>query len=144
MRRFLAVIVPLAVIGCGAAAGWFYFYGPCGTQRVASSRRELGDVRARFDDALAVATATPLLAIGPQIEKLQAIAREAKSAAVPICAERARGLLVGYFSDGITLMLDSAHERETKVDGALARAKAEQFEAEMHTVSRCAPLCGRD
>lgn len=99
MRKSLVLLCVL-LVACTAPAATRPASG-CTDSEVAAYRQATIELCYHFDDALALASNTPRVALSPIIGELQAVRREVRAADVPPCADRAHAALVAYMDQVI-------------------------------------------
>ncbi|MGE5374110.1 MAG: hypothetical protein ACM3XO_03565 [Bacteroidota bacterium] len=141
MKTLLTVaIIALAVVGL--VFGWFYIYGPCGTNVVGRSISELQNADSRYADAFQVASTSSRAEFAGSISRLQKIEQATGRIHVPACLEPAKIIFVKGMQEGIAGLTASSRQSEV-AKGHLHSSTSllKSGTSELVTISECAPFC---
>jgi len=146
MKKFMLFLVALLVVGAGAF-GWYYLYGPCGTQQVARAGATFQPIIDDFSDAVDLANSTARGSLPDRISQLQDIKSQAGEAQVPACMNTSKTLLVKSMEatiDGFIAFM--AEQDDSTVSSFFSSANNYLTDAtnEMERVQACAPFCIED
>jgi hypothetical protein len=142
----IIIIISLLVIA-GSGFGWYYLYGPCGTQPVKQAVLELFDNTEKFNDAYKVAASTSRIALANPISDMQVIQRNTRLIEVPACLENTKNWLVAgmqNYTDGFIAFMGDADDTEVDLYFATGNLYFSATTNEMNYISACSPLCITD
>jgi hypothetical protein len=132
------------LVAIAAAGAWYYFYGPCGINRLQASSKAISSLLTRFSDELQVANSTPRMSLAGPVSNLQQIKRETDDLVVPACLDMAKGYAVGSMVDGINGFIAFMGQEDNSVVTShlnSATSQAQYFQDELVRVQACAPFC---
>ncbi len=134
---FLVVIVAVIVSGCAAA-------GPCATDKVQASSKQLLNLINQWQDAYNIARSTSRIGLAAPVQSLQALRREVEALEVPPCLTAARGYLVQHMNrivDGFLSFMAQQDDAVVQAKFDQADAALTQYTDEMNRIAACAPNC---
>ena len=146
-RSVLGVLVLAAavtLVGIGYAQ-----FGPCGLTKIRRAVPEIRAVRAKFDDASALAGSTSRIALSGPVAQLQAIRREAEALVVPRCLAPARAELVAAiseFTDAMMLFMANSDDEVAATQAIAAKFRSSKAHGQLEAQSIdsaivCSPFC---
>jgi len=140
------IAISLLIIA-GIGFGWYYSYGPCGTQLVKKAALELIDSTQRFGDAHKVADSTPRIALSTPISDMQEIKRAAMQIKVPACLDNSKNWYLDgmqNYIDGYIAFMGEANDSEVNLYIATGDLYFSATANEINYISKCAPFCKTD
>ena len=118
----------------------------CGLTKIRRAVPEIRAVRAKFDDASALAGSTSRIALSGPVAQLQAIRREAEALVVPRCLAPARAELVAAiseFTDAMMLFMANSDDEvaATQAIAAKFRSSNTHGQLEAQSIDNSAIVC---
>ena len=148
-HRSFKIIIALTglLVVIGIVFGWYYNYGPCGTQLVKKATLELYDNTDKFFDAYKVAKSTSRIALSNPISDMQEIERNTRLIEVPACLENSKDLLatgMQNYTDGLIAFMGQADETDVNLYIATGDLYISATTNEVNYISECVPFCIMD
>lgn len=143
MKRLMVGFLFLALL-LGGGGAWFYFYGPCGVNRVKAAQEEFADVLEDWLEAESAAAATPRIALVSRIQAMEEVRATLLDLEVPGCVQGVIEELAQGMAFTVEAYLAFLEEQPTAVIQSgfdNANLHMLQAEDELDEVQACAPFC---
>jgi len=145
--KWVLAVVMLPIIGLILVVGgfvWYYYYGPCGIQRVQESTQQLLDIQKRWDSSLILATNSSRLVLTEPLVKLNDIRQELIIIPVPTCMQSAKQNLHNSMRTTIEAyisFLQYVSENDIRQKFNIAAKEMGEYVRKMQEIQNCAPFC---
>ena len=145
--KWVLAVVMLPIIGLILVVGgfvWYYYYGPCGIQRVQESTQQLLDIQKRWDSSLILATNSSRLVLTEPLVKLNDIRQELIIIPVPSCMQSAKQNLHNSMRTTIEAyisFLQYVSENDIRQKFNIAAKEMGEYVRKMQEIHNCAPFC---
>lgn len=145
--KWVLAVVVLPIVGLILVVGgfvWYYYYGPCGIQRVQESTQQLLDIQKRWDSSLILATNSSRLVLTEPLVKLNDIRQELIIIPVPTCMQSAKQNLQNSMRSTIEAyisFLQYVSENDIRQKFNIAAKEMGEYVRKMQEIHNCAPFC---
>ena len=147
IAKWVLVVVMLPIIAFILVVGgfaWYYYYGPCGIQRVNDSTQQLLDIQKRWDNSLILATNSSRIVLTEPLVRLDDIRQELINIPVPACMQGAKGNLQNSMQATIEAyisFLQYVSENDIRQKFYIAAKEMGEYVRKMQEIHNCAPFC---